>query len=257
MYKYYTEEEIEILREGGKKLAWIMNELEKSLKIGMTVNEIENKARELIKEVGAEAATVGYTPQGASFPFPSAVCTSINNGVAHGISKGNDYLLKNGDVVSLDIVIKYKGLFVDVCRTYGVGKLSQEDRELIATAREVTTQAILAAQIGNTTEDIGRVAEETARNFGFDTIKELGGHGVGHKIHDKPFIPSAPNLGVENVKIEEGMVLAIEPIISAGDWRIVDGNDGYLLNTRDGSKSAQFEETVLITKSGPEILTKI
>jgi len=217
MYNYYSEEEVEILREGGKKLAWIMNELEKFLKVGLEVDEIENKARELIKEVGAVAATVGYTPRGASFPFPSAVCTSINDGIAHGISKDNSRKLKSGDVVSLDIVIKYKGLFVDVCRTYPVGEVSKKDLKLIATARETTNAAIAAARVGNTTEDIGRAAEKTAREFGFDTIKELGGHGVGRKIHSEPFIPNAPNLNVPVVKIKEGMVLAIEPIVSAGD----------------------------------------
>ena len=194
-----------------------MDELEKYLKVGIKVDSIESKARALITKVGATAATVGYAPRGASFPFPSAVCTSINDGIAHGISKDNKRLLKSGDIVSLDIVIKYKGLFIDICRTYGVGEISQEDRELIATAREVTDKAIEAAIIGNTTEDIGKAAETTAREFGFDTIKELGGHGVGRKIHDEPFIPNAPNLGVEKVEIKEGMVLAIEPIVTAGD----------------------------------------
>ncbi len=257
MYNYYSEEEIKILREGGKKLAWIMNELENFLKVGLEVNEIENRARELIEEVGAEAATVGYTPRGASFPFPSAVCTSINDGIAHGISKDNFRKLKSGDIVSLDIVIRYKGLFVDICRTYPVGKVSKKDLELIAAARATTDAAIAAAKVGNTTEDIGRAAEKTAKEFGFDTIKELGGHGVGRKIHSEPFIPNAPNLNIPVVKIKEGMVLAIEPIVSAGDWRMKDGDDGYLYLTEDGSKTAQFEETILITKDGPEILTKL
>ena len=257
MNDYYTNNEIAILRDGGKKLAWIMNELENFLKVGIKVDSIESKARALISEAGAEAATIGYTPRGASFPFPSAVCTSINEGIAHGISKDNKRILKSGDVVSLDIVIKYKGLFVDTCRTYGVGDISQEDRELIATARETTDKAIEVAIVGNTTEDIGKAAEKTAREFSFDTVKELGGHGVGKKIHDEPFIPNAPNLGVEKVEIKEGMVLAIEPIVTAGDWRMKDGDDGYLYLTEDGSKTAQFEETILITKDGPEVLTKI
>ena len=257
MNDYYNNDEIAILREGGKKLAWIMEELGKYLKPGIKVDSIESKTRELIAEVGASSGTIGYTPRGAAFPFPSAVCTSINDGIAHGISKDNKRLLKDGDVVSLDVVIKYKGLFVDTCRTYGVGKISQEDRELIAAAREVTDKAIEAAKIGNTTEDIGKAAEETARGFGFDTVKELGGHGVGRKVHDEPFIPNAPNLGVEVRNIKEGMVLAIEPIVTAGDWRMKDGDDGYLYLTEDESKTAQFEETILVTKNGPEILTKL
>jgi len=257
MYKYYSKEEIAILREGGKKLAWILQELAKILKPGIVVDEIEKKSLELIDEVGAEAATVGYTPRGASFPFPSAVCTSINDGIAHGISKDNLRVLKDGDVVSLDIVIKYKGLFVDICRTYPVGKMDPKDLDLIATAKETTFSAIFAARVGNTTEDIGRAAEKTAREFGFDTIKELGGHGVGKKIHSEPFIPNAPNLNIPITKIKEGMVLAVEPIVSSGSWKMKDGDDGYLYLTTDGSKTAQFEDTILVTKDGPEILTKI
>jgi len=227
------------------------------LHIGLEVSDIEEKSLELIKEVGAKPATVGYTPRGASFPFPSSVCTSINDGVAHGISKDNNYKIKSGDIVSLDIVIEYKGLFVDICRSFGVGEMSKQDLELIDTAREVTNSAITRAIVGNTTEDIGKSAYDTAQKYGFDTVKMLGGHGVGRKIHDSPFIPSAGNVGVPVVKLEEGMVLAIEPIVVAGKDNIKDGNDGYLYITSDGKKSAQFENTILITKAGPEILTKI
>ncbi len=253
----YSQKEIEILREGGKKLAWILSELKNFLRVGLEVGEIENKSLSLIKEVGAKPATVGYTPAGASYPFPSSVCTSINDGVAHGISKNNRYRLKDGDVVSLDIVIQYKGLFMDICRTYGVGKVKEEDLKLIATAEEVTSEAIKNAIVDNTTEDIGQAAEKTARVYGFDTVKELGGHGVGKKIHDKPFIPNAKNLGVPIVKIKEGMVLAVEPIVTAGKWKIKTAADDYLFLTSDGKKTAQFEDTILVTKDGPEILTKL
>jgi len=256
MYKFYSKEEIEKIREGGKILSQILKDLKNFIKPGIKVSEIENKSLELIKKNNAIPATVNYTPSGAPFPFPSSVCTSINNGIAHGISKDNPYVLKDGDVVSLDIVIKYKGLFVDICRTYGVGKMSKKDLELIAAARAVTDEAIAKAVIGNSTEDIGKAASETAKEYGYNTVKELGGHGVGRKIHDKPFIPSGDRLGVPFVKIKEGMVLAIEPIIAEGDTKIADGDDGYLYVTTDGKKSAQFEETVLITKDGPEILTK-
>ena len=135
--------------------------------------------------------------------------------------------------------------------------MKKEDLQLITTAKEVTAAAIKNAIIGNTTEDIGQVAEETAKIYGFDTIKELGGHGVGKKIHDKPFIPNAKNLGVPVVKIKEGMVLAIEPIVTAGSWKIKTADDGYLLLTSDSKKTAQFEDTILVTKDGPEILTKL
>ncbi|PID83319.1 type I methionyl aminopeptidase [Candidatus Campbellbacteria bacterium] len=256
MYNYYSKEEIEILKEGGKVLAQIFEELEDFVEVGVAVKDIDIFVNKKIKEKGAVAATVGYTPQGAPYPFPSAVCVSINDQIAHGISTDNPYVLKSGDVVSCDIVIQYKGFFVDACRTYGVGKLSRQDMELIAVARITTDEAIKQAVVGNTTDDIGAVAEKTAKEYGFQTVKELGGHGVGRKIHDRPFVPSFKNSGFDD-QIKEGMVLAIEPIINVGSWKMQEGGDGYLYKTVDGKKSAQFEETVLITKNGPEILTKL
>ncbi len=215
MYNFYSKEEIAILREGGKRLEMIMRDLEDFVRVGTVVADIDKKALELIKSYEAEPATVGYQPRGASFPFPSAVCISINDGIAHGISTDNPRVIQSGDVVSADIVIKYKGLFVDTCRTWGIGRLSPKDQELIAAAREVTDNAIKAALPGNTVNDIGAAAERTAKEYGFQTVKELGGHGVGRKIHDKPFIPSFEGSGY-NDSILEGMVLAIEPIINEG-----------------------------------------
>lgn len=254
---FTDEKEIEILKEAGKRLALIMNELEKFIQVGTVVDDINTEALKLIARQDAKPATVGYKPDGASYPFPAAVCVSINNEVAHGISKGSQRVIEDGDLVSCDIVIEYKGLFVDVCRTYGIGNVSEKGKRLIECARKTTDNAIKMAQIGNTTEDIGEKAENTAQGYGFDTVKELGGHGVGRKIHQQPFIPNGKNLGVPIVKIKEGMVLAIEPIIAEKDWKIKLEDDDYLFTTKDGALSTQFEETVLITKDGPEVLTKI
>ncbi len=256
MYNYYNQEEIEILRAGGKILAQIMKELKNFIKEGTIIADIDREALRLIKKYNALPATVNYQPKGAPFPFPSAVCVSVNNEVAHGISTDRLDIIKSGDIVSADIVIQYQGLFVDICRSWGIGKLSQADKKLLQVARETTDQAIKMAVIGKTTDDIGARAEQVAKKYNFQTVKELGGHGVGRKIHDIPFIPSFKNSGYRD-KIKEGMVLAIEPIVNAGDWKIKSGQDGYIYLTADGKKSAQFEETVLITKNGPEILTKL
>lgn len=256
MYNYYNEKEIEILREGGRRLEQIMRDLESFVEVGTIVADIDKKCLELITAADAKPATVGYTPRGAPFPFPSSVCVSINNGIAHGISTGNDRVIESGDIVSADVVIQYKGLFVDTCRSWGVGEMSEPDKLLILAARKTTNNAVAEAVIGNTTNDIGAVAEMTAKKYQFQTVKELGGHGVGRKIHDQPFIPSFGGSGYSD-SIKEGMVLAIEPIVNAGSWEMTDGDDGYLYITKDGKKSAQFEETVLITKNGPEILTKL
>ena len=255
MYKFYSEKEIEILREGGRLLSEIMKSLEKFVVVGTIVADIDKKCLELIKQKGAEPATVGYKPKGAPFPFPSSVCVSINDGIAHGISTNNPRVVKDGDIVSMDVVIKYKGLFVDTCRTHGVGNISEKDKNLIMAARKTTDSAVKSALVGNTTNDIGEASESTAKKYGFKTCKELCGHGVGRKIHDFPYVPSFSNSGYRDT-LEEGMVIAIEPIVNEGTWEMKDGDDGYLYITKDGKKSAQFEETILITKDGPEILTK-
>ena len=253
----FTEEkEILILKEGGRKLSEIMKGIKDFLNEGILVSEIDEKTKELIKSVGALPATVGYKPHGAPYPFPSAACVSINDEVAHGISTNNKRVLKNGDLVSIDVVIKYKGFFIDNCRTYGIGELSKKDKHLLDVSRLVTKKCIKKTIIGNTTEDIGLEAENTANQNNLDTVKELGGHGVGRAIHQDPFIPNAPNLGVKEEKIKEGMLLAVEPIVCEGKWEINLQDDGYLYKTDDGKKTSQFEETVLVTKDGPIILTK-
>lgn len=256
MYNFYSEKEIEILKEGGKILSTILFELKRNVVEGVFVYELENKARELIARHGAEPATVGYKPFGAKKPFPSALCTSVNSEVAHGSSLDNDRLLKKGDVVSLDIVIRYKGLFLDICRTFPVGELSEEDKKLVSVARMCTNAAVSKARVGNTVSDIGEAAFLCAKKHGLNTVKELGGHGVGRKIHDRPFIPNFPSKHYKD-KIQEGMLLAIEPIVSYGSCEIINPKDDeYLYITKNGSKAAQFEESVLVTKDGPLVLTK-
>lgn len=254
MTEQYSQKELETLRAGGQKLSWIMRQVGDYLTAGLTVHDLEMKTRELIHHVGAQSGTIGYKPSGATYPFPAAACISINDEVAHGIACNSDRIICEGDIVSIDVIIKYQGLFIDICRSYGVGKLSSEYERVLQAARQSTNKAIAQAVIGNTVDDIGRAAEQTAADYGCQTVRELGGHGVGKKIHMGPFIPNFAGSGF-NDKIVEGAVLAIEPIISAGDWRIVMGDDEWVFRTKDGSVSAQFEETVLITKQGPEILT--
>lgn len=256
MAQAYTDKEIALLREGGKRLSLIMQEIEAYITPGISVHDIEMKIRHLIDVHECKSATVGYKPRGASYAFPGACCVSVNNEVVHGIAYENERIVQSGDLVSVDVVIIYQGMFVDVCRTYGVGTVSPKNQELLAVARETTNQAIAQAVVGNTVDDIGQAAADYAKEFGFQTVRELGGHGVGRSIHESPFVPNFGGSGFKD-KIKEGMVLAIEPIVSVGDWRVDLAEDEWLFVTRDGSYTAQFEETVLITKDGPEILTTI
>lgn len=251
----YTEEEISIMREGGVKLSWIMSELEKYLEVGITYHDIEMKCRELIAEVGATSGTIGYQTRPEDPPFPAATCISVNNAVAHGIGYENETTVEEGDLVSLDVIIVWKGMFVDTCRSYIVGESTEERKTLLKCSRVATDAAVAAAIVGNTTDDIGAAAERIAKDYGYKTVKELGGHGVGKEIHMTPFVPSFAGSGYAT-PLKEGMILAIEPIVSAGGWKIKILDDGWTFETRDGSDTSQFEETVVITRDGPQVLTK-
>lgn len=255
MVTTYTTEEIEIMKEGGEKLSWILSQLGNTLESGMTHHDIEMKCRELITEVGAESGTIGYQTRKEDPPFPAATCISVNSHVAHGIGYENQTVIEEGDLVSLDVIIIWKGMFVDICRSYLVGESTPERKKLLQCSRESTNAAIKAAVIGNTTDDIGRAAEKVAKSYGFDTVKELGGHGVGKEIHMDPFVPSFAGSGYAT-KLEEGMILAIEPIVTAGGWKIELLDDGWTFQTKDGSDTSQFEETVVITEDGPLIVTQ-
>lgn len=253
---FYTPEEIAIMREGGAVLSRITTELLEWAQPGKTYHEIEMKAREIIEKHGAKTGTIGYKTQPQDPPFPGAVCISVNNIVAHGIGFNDHTKLNEGDILSLDIIIIWKEMFVDICRSKIVGNNASEERKkLVECARATTDAAIKAAMPGKSTEDIAIASELTARGYKFMTIKELGGHGVGKKIHMPPFVPSFKGSGY-NTPLKPGMILAIEPIVGAGDWKIVLQKDGWAFRTKDNSDTAQFEETVLITENGPEILTK-
>lgn len=250
----YNKEEINIMRDGGIILAGIMRDLGNALTPGMSYHDIEMKCRELIASAGATSGTIGYQTRKADPPFPASVCVSVNDSVAHGIGYENETVIKEGDVVSLDVIIVWKEMFVDTCRTYIVGETTEERKRLVECARRSTDAAIKAATLGNTTDDIGAAAAAVAKEYGFQTVKELGGHGVGREIHMSPFVPSYKGSGYAT-PLQEGMILAIEPIISAGTWKIRMLSDGWTFKTMDGSDAAQFEETVLITKEGPVPLT--
>jgi len=255
MITIYNQQEIEIMTEGGVKLSQVMSGLKDFLKPGITHHDIEMESRRLIQEVGATSGTIGYQTKKSDPPFPAATCISVNSHVAHGIGFNNDTIIQDGDLVSLDVIIVWKGMFVDNCRSYLIGNSTPERQKLLNCSYDSTQAAIEAAVVGNTTDDIGAAAQKVAKSHGFQTVKELGGHGVGKEIHMEPFVPSFAGSGYAT-PLQEGMILAIEPIVSAGGWRIKMLDDGWTFQTKDKSDTSQFEETVLITKEGPVILTK-
>ena len=251
-----TDKEIEILRSCGKRLAFILQELAKAIKPGVTGEEINNLAFKLVAEEGDEAAFYNYRPSGADRPFPSALCFSVNDEVVHGIPDEADKILKEGDIVKLDMGLKRQGLITDAAITVPVGKISAVDQKLIEVTEKSLYQGIKAIKEGNKVGDISYAIERTIRPMGFGIVEELCGHGVGHKVHEDPYIP---NYGEKNTGpiLKAGMVLALEPIVNIGTEKVEIAVDGYTYKTVDGANSAHFEHSILVTKNGHEILTKI
>lgn len=254
MIQLKTKEDIAILREGGKRHAQILRELVALVKPGLHIQELEDRARVLIKEGGDTAAFLDYKPYGADRPYPAALCVSINDEVVHGIPNETDKVLKEGDVVSLDLGLVHKGLITDAAVTVPVGTISQECADLLSVTKEALMAGIKAAKGGKKVGDISSAIERVGRAHKYGIVEELSGHGVGYKVHEDPYIP---NYGIEGkgTALKPGMVLAIEPMFNLGARDIVLDNDGYTYRTVDGKPSAHFEHTVLITKSGAEILT--
>ena len=248
-----TPEEIAILKEAGHRLSVVLDEVCKKVAPGAITKDLDSLAEELIRKEGDIPAFKNYTPEGAPSPYPATLCVSVNDEVVHGIP--GDYVLKEGDIVGLDIGLVRNSLYVDMARTLPVGEISKEDKELIAVTKHSLSKGIQAATLGKKIGAIGAAVESVAHESGYGIVEVLGGHGVGHAVHEEPFIP---NFGPEHSgpEIKEGMVLALEPMLTLGTKDVYLESDDYTYKTKDGKKSAHFEHTIAITKDGPIILTE-
>jgi len=247
-------EEIEILREGGRRLAHIIKEVAKSVVPGVKTIDLDRQAYELAKEGGDEPAFLNYRPDGVRQPYPASLCVSINNEIVHGIPS-EEIILKQGDIVSIDMGLKHKGLITDHAVTLPVGKVSKEAQELLWKTEEALYAAIEAAKLGGHVGDIGAAVEKLARKYGYGIPKELAGHGVGYEVHEDPYIPNRGKEG-EGEELVSGFVFAIEPMFTLGRQEVEFDSDEYTVRTKDGNLSAHFEHTVAVTEDGVEILTK-
>jgi len=249
-----TTEEIEILKEGGRRHAEILSTLVSKVLPGISVLSLEEEALRLIRERGDEPAFLGYKPQGTRRKFPAALCVSINDEIVHGIPNEEEKILREGDIVSFDLGLLHRGLITDAAVTVPVGSIDEQSRKLIETTRTALKRGIEAAQVGKNIGDIGAAISKSVRPTGFSLADDLVGHGVGYSVHEDPFVP---NFGIKGrgEKLVPGLVLAIEPMVNVGSSAIKVLNDGYTIKTRDGSRSAHFEHTIAITERGTIILT--
>lgn len=242
-----TAEERERMREAGKRLARVHEKLKESIRPGVSTKEIDRVCEELIRSCGCIPNFLHY--QG----YPASVCVSVNDEVVHGIPR-EDRLLREGDIVSLDTGLIYRGYHADAARTYGVGQISEEARKLIDVTRESFFQGIEEAVAGRHLYDISNAIADYVIPYGYGIVYELVGHGIGRNLHEPPEIPNFPQRR-RGIRLKAGMTLAIEPMINIGTGEVEWLDDGWSVVTADHKLSAHYENTVLITDGRPEILT--
>ncbi len=255
MIRLKTEEDFKKMRVAGKVLARVLTELERMVAPGVSTEDLDDEAMRLIAEYGGEPVLLGYHPEFAPRPYPAAICTSVNDVIVHGIPNEYPIILKEGDIIGIDATIAVNGMIVDSARTVPVGKIDKESAQLIEVTKKARAIGIEAARPGNTIGDIGHAVQTFIKPYGYGIVQELCGHGVGFAVHEEPFVPNFGTPGAAE-KIVPGMALAIEPMINIGSRKVIfDEDDGYTVRTKDGSRSAHFEHTVIITERGPEVVT--
>jgi methionyl aminopeptidase len=243
-----TDSEIMAMRESGKILARVLDKVLKVIKPGVTTALLAEVTKQEINRLGAEAAFLNYGG------FPSVICISVNDQIVHGLP--GDYVIKTGDIVSVDLGVKYKGMITDAARTVLVGCQDKAKERLLATTQKSLDTGIDVVKDGVKTGDVGYAIQKVLEEKGFGVVRTLVGHGVGKQVHEEPDIP---NYGSKNsgVLLKAGMTIAIEPMSTIGSYEVYTTADGWSIATKDGSLSAHFEDTVLVTSRGAEILTRL
>jgi len=267
MISIKTRKEIEIMTEGGKILAKIMEELGKRVEPGISTKELDKVAEDLVLKYGGKCSFKDYNVADDSAPekaYPACLCTSINDEIVHAVPSGRK--LKEGDIISLDIGIFYKGFHTDMAKTFPVSKIKPETQRLIDVTEKALEIGIEKVKPGNKIGDISRAVQKYVESRGFGVVRELCGHGIGKELHEAPEILNSVSFDKEtvdkvkfsgdaNVVLKEGMVLCIEPMVTVGSWRLKKSRDEHGWITKDGSLSCHFEHTIAVTKGGYQILT--
>ena len=249
-----SKKEIELMREACRVTALTHKAIEEAIKPGMTTADLDRIAEETMKKYGAISAEKGYDPGIKGVPkYPAATCISVNDEVIHGIPSNKRYI-KDGDIVSVDLVALKDGFNGDAARTYMVGNVSKEAKRLIEVTRQAFFEGIKFAKKGNRIGDVSHAIGEYVKSQGFSVVREFEGHGIGRNMHEEPEIPNYGKDG-RGIRLEPGMTLAIEPMVIQGKPDILQLDDGWTIITEDGSLEAHYENTILITENEPEVLT--
>ena len=242
-----TPREIELMREAGKILAKTHEELAKNLRPGMSTWDIDHMGEEIIRSYGCIPSFKNYNG------YPASICVSVNDEVVHGIPH-KEHFLDEGDIVSLDAGVIYKGYHSDAARTYGIGEIDDDAKKLIEVTRQSFFEGIKFAKAGNHLNDISAAIQKYAESFGFGVVRDLVGHGIGSHLHEDPEIPNFARKR-KGILLQPGMTLAIEPMITEGSYEVVWLDDDWTVMTEDGGWASHYENTILITEGEPEILS--
>lgn len=242
-----SEHEIELMREAGKILAVVHDEMAKIIRPGISTMDINRKGEEVIRSYDCIPSFLNYNG------YPASICVSVNDEVVHGIPD-KKRILQEGDIVSLDAGVIYKGYQSDAARTHAVGEISEEDQRLIDVTKQSFFEGIKYAKAGNHLFEISKAIQDFVEANGYSVVRDLVGHGIGKNLHEEPQIPNFKPIG-RGMKLRPGMTLAIEPMVNAGDYEVWVLEDDWTVVTQDSMKSAHYENTVLITEGEPELLS--
>jgi methionyl aminopeptidase len=241
------------MREGGQILAKIMDELERKIATGISTQELNKLAEELVFASGGTPSFKGYGKDMGN-PFPATLCTSINSEIVHGIPS-EKVILKEGDVLNIDIGMCYRGFHSDMARTFGVGKITAAAQKLIDVTRQSFWEGIKNLSAGKMLSQYSKAVQNYVEKNGFSVVRNLVGHGIGKNLHEDPSVPNFYNKKYNDVQLVAGITLALEPMVNEGTYETVLGSDGWVFKTKDGKLAAHYENTILITKKGVEVLT--
>ncbi|MCP9946911.1 type I methionyl aminopeptidase [Streptomyces somaliensis] len=253
MVEIKTDAAMEAMREAGRVVARALGAVREAAAVGVSLRELDEVARAVLADAGAHSPFLGYRPSFAPVPFPAVICASVNDVVVHGVPSGDR--LRDGDLVSVDLGARLGGWTADAAVSFTVGTPRPADLELIDTARRALDAGIAAAVPGNRLGDVSHAIGTVARSAGYGLPEDLGGHGIGRRMHEDPYVPNQGRPG-RGLPLRHGLVLALEPmLVAGGHGAYLTADDGWSLRTADGSRAAHVEHTVAITDDGPCVLT--